>query len=150
MSIALATDEEGDPMVLTVCYNGQFWIAVVEVTVDGQLRAARHVFGSSEPGDPVVDQFVQRDLLSLLGQADLGTAAPAEPIRRVNAKRLAREVARTMAQRGPSTKAQEALKEALSERRAERRAAAKAEREAEAERRYALRRAKAKAKHRGH
>lgn len=137
-------------MLLTVCYNGQFWIAVAEVMVDGQLRAVRHVFGSSEPGDGEVWAFVQRDLFALLGRIDLSQATPVEPARRANAKRLAREAARLLAQRGPSSKAQEALKEGLAERKLERRSTARAEREAEAERRYALRREKAKAKHRGH
>jgi hypothetical protein len=81
---------------------------------------------------------------------DLSKAGQAEPPRTVNPKRLAREVTRTLSQRGISTKAQDALKEALADRMAERRAISRAEREAKKERLYQLRRAKAKAKHRGH
>lgn len=32
-------------MKLTVYYDGQFWVGVIEVVNDGKLRAIRHLFG---------------------------------------------------------------------------------------------------------
>lgn len=43
-------------MKLTVYYDGQFWIGVIEVVIEGKLRAVRHLFGK-EPKDSEVFAF---------------------------------------------------------------------------------------------
>jgi replication fork clamp-binding protein CrfC len=136
-------------MKLTVFYNGQFWMGVVEAEEDGHLKAAHRIFGSSEPSDPEVYAFVLQELPRLLEGVRATVATEAERPRRINPKRLAREVAREVAQHGISSKAQEALKADLEKRKQERRVRSRAEREAEKQRQWEIRKAKAKKRHRG-
>lgn len=56
-------------MKLTIYYDGQFWIGVVEVVDNGKLRAFRHLFGK-EPRDSEVLEFVHNQLLNMLAQAE--------------------------------------------------------------------------------
>lgn len=32
-------------MKLTIYYNGQFWVGVIEVVKNGKLKASQHLFG---------------------------------------------------------------------------------------------------------
>lgn len=52
-------------MKLTIYYDGQFWVGVVEVVDNGKLRAFRHLFGK-EPRDSEVLEFVHNQLLNML------------------------------------------------------------------------------------
>lgn len=56
-------------MKLTIYYDGQFWVGVVEVVDNGKLRAFRHLFGK-EPRDSEVLEFVHNQLLNMLAQAE--------------------------------------------------------------------------------
>ena len=51
-------------MKLTVYYDGQFWVGVIEVVNDGKLRAIRHLFGQ-EPKDSEIMHFVHNQLYRL-------------------------------------------------------------------------------------
>lgn len=136
-------------MKLTVFYDDQFWVGVVEAEENGRLKAARWIFGSSEPSDTEVYALVQRVLWRLLDDVGATIAAEQVSLRRINPKRSAREAGREIARQGVSTRAQEAMKLEMEQRKAERRTVTRAEREAEAARKRAIREAKAKAKHRG-
>jgi hypothetical protein len=137
-------------MRLTVFYNGQFWVGVLELETSGQVKVARHIFGPSEPSDPEVYAFVMADGLTLLERVQTTVSADVPTRRRINPKRMAREAARELAKPGVSSKAQEALRLELEQRKQQRRTISRSEREAEKERKWELRRAKAKARHRGH
>lgn len=112
---------------LSVYFEDPFWVGVLEIVVDGELRAARFVLGS-EPTDPELYAFLMRHGVALLERAE---AAPAVPVqtaraRRVNPKRAAKLAARAAAQvTRRSTAAQEAMRLELergkSEARADRR-----------------------------
>jgi hypothetical protein len=136
-------------MKLTVFYNGQFWMGVAEAEEDGRLKAAHHIFGSSEPSDTEVYQFVHRELFLLLNRVQAAVAVDAVKLRPRSPKRLAREANREVTRHGVSSKAQEALKAELEARKQLRMQRSRAEREAEAQRKWEIRRAKAKARHRG-
>ncbi|CAI6252172.1 hypothetical protein NRS6120_07000 [Bacillus subtilis] len=56
-------------MKLTIYYDGQFWVGVVEVVNNGKLRAFRHLFGK-EPRDSEVLEFVHNQLLNMMAQAE--------------------------------------------------------------------------------
>jgi hypothetical protein len=62
-------------MKLTVYFDGQFWVGVVEDEYHQSLRVARHIFGA-EPKDTEVQAFVNRHLPGLL---DLPTEDRAQP-----------------------------------------------------------------------
>jgi hypothetical protein len=135
-------------MRLTVFFDGQFWIGIFEWESGGFARAQRHVFGA-EPGDKEILELVKDWVPPSVG--DAGNAGePVLPPAKANPKRLAREAARLLAQRGGSTKAQEALQRELEQRKSEVRRIGRAERDAEEERKRAIARRKAREKHRGH
>lgn len=102
---------------LSVYFESPFWVGVLEIVEDGELRATRFVLGSG-PTDPELYEFLMRHGVALLERAE---AAPAVPVpvvergeggeRRINPKRAAKLAARAAAQvtrRG--TAAQEALR----------------------------------------
>jgi Protein of unknown function (DUF2992) len=139
-------------MQLTVYYDGQFWVGVFEELVKGELLAARHVFGS-EPSCHEILMFVQEADFSLLfNQYRLPVSVCDLNQKRTgaNPKRLAREAARVLSERGTSTKSQEAIKKQMAAGKAEARKLSREEREAERVRRREIARSKALKRHRGH
>ncbi|WP_232515684.1 YjdF family protein [Aeribacillus pallidus] len=106
-------------MKLTVFYDGQFWIGVVEQKEGEAIKAVRYVFGS-EPKDDEVLAFVNGPMLSLLHKCRTTTAVPLEMKKRKNPKRLQREAAKEMKTRPLSTYAQTALQLELEHRKKER------------------------------
>jgi hypothetical protein len=135
-------------MKLTVYHDGQYWVGVVEEIEVGKLKAARHIFGS-EPKDAEVLDFVKRNLLTLTSNLSQAVNVKDPSERRLNPKRLARQVAREMQKTGVSTYAQQALKLEYEHRKRERQVLSRQQREELKERKRAIAREKAKAKHRG-
>ncbi|WP_027092410.1 YjdF family protein [Cohnella thermotolerans] len=107
-------------MRLTVYFDGQFWVGVAEQSDGSKVKACRHLFGA-EPQDGEVMAFVQHRLLPLLESVQTSAEGDKPPqAKRVNPKRLARQVAREMDRTGVSSLAQEALKLELEARKKER------------------------------
>lgn len=105
-------------MKLTVYFDGQYWVGVVEAENAGRMIMARHVFGP-EPSNPDVLSFVTCELDQLIDRS-LPVAQEKENIhlrKRINAKRLRRMAAKESRSSGIGTKAQKALKEAMEQRR---------------------------------
>jgi Protein of unknown function (DUF2992) len=135
-------------MKLTVFFNGQFWEGVVEIFDDNNLKVGRYIFGT-EPQDAEILAFiVSNNVLGLLEQAT-AAAATALLSKRVNPKRLARQVRKEMSERGISTMAQDVMRQNLEERKQESKKLSKIEKEAEESAKRLLSRQKAKARHRG-
>lgn len=135
-------------MNLTVYFDGQYWVGVVEEVTDDGLKACRHVFGA-EPSNREVRVFVRDRMLALLGETSRTVERQDLVVRRVNPKRLARQVAREAQKAGVSTYAQEALKKELESRKVESKTASRNFKKEEKERKRLLGRQKAKEKHRG-
>jgi hypothetical protein len=136
-------------MQLTVLFKAPYWIAVLEVERDAHLYAATYIFGA-EPSDQEVYAFVERDLLALQYRMTVGVPVEAVEQRRVNPKRVRREVQRQVAQAGISTKAQEAMRQQLEQNKQTRVEESREQRDALRAYKREVARAKAKAKHRGH
>ncbi|MDQ0086651.1 hypothetical protein J2T12_000045 [Paenibacillus anaericanus] len=137
-------------MKLTVYFEGQYWVGVVEVTVEGKLKAYRHIFGA-EPKDPEILEFVNFRLLSVINgitQA-VGVENVMNSTGRINPKRLARLAARETSARGVSSFAQEALRQEYEQRKKEKQVKSKEERESMEDFKRELKVQKAKEKHRG-
>lgn len=116
-------------MKLTVYYDGQFWIGVIEVVIGGKLRAVRHLFGK-EPKDSEVLHFVHHQLLQALSQAEQeGVRLDARRLRKINPKRLQRQVSKELKNAGVSHKAQEAIKQELDARKRKKQRLTKEQRE---------------------
>ncbi|PYI56517.1 YjdF family protein [Paenibacillus flagellatus] len=135
-------------MTLTVYWDGQFWVGVVEERTEGRLRACRHRFGS-EPHDAEVLAFVRGPMADLLERTTKTVAFDAKEPKRVNPKRLARQAAAEMKMRGASAFAQEAIKLELEHRQETSKRTTRRMREEAEERKREIARRKAKEKHRG-
>lgn len=59
----------------TVFFDGQYWVGVLEIVEDQQLRAARHVFGA-EPTGPELYEFALHRFAALAAQARKSSAVP--------------------------------------------------------------------------
>lgn len=131
---------------LTVYYDGQFWVGIVEHVEDGRLSACRIVFGA-EPSDEEILQLVVRkwESLQLLGETD---AAPLKIAK--SPKRRLREAARELSRRPMSTKSQQALSEARESQKIENRARRSQAKREESEERFERRQQKKKQKRKGH
>jgi hypothetical protein len=133
---------------LTVYFEVDFWVGVIEDVKDGKLRAARYIFGA-EPMDAEVLEFVRDGMMACIERASQGVPVEKKLRSRINPKRLAREAAAELKRTGVSAQAQEALKLELEHRKKVRKVLSREQREAEKERKREIARQKAKAKHRG-
>ncbi|MFV5316707.1 YjdF family protein [Priestia megaterium] len=136
-------------MSLTIYHDGQFWIGIIEVVEGGKLKAFRYVFGA-EPKDTEVLDFIYYRLLDVLNQSvHSGLDVKRKSNKKVNPKRLQRQVAKEINKIGISTKAQEAMKQEYEEKKKSRKKKAKQYREELKEQKYLMKKLKAKARHKG-
>jgi hypothetical protein len=136
-------------MKLTVFFDGQFWVGVVEQYVQGKVKAGQHLFGA-EPKDQEILEFVWKQLDHLTEGLSQGVeSGHGISERRINPKRLARQVSREMEQRGVSSYAQEALRLEHEKRKKEKQVDSRQQKEVLKERKRELKVQKAKARHRG-
>ena len=135
-------------MKLTVFHDGQYWVGVVEELDQGKLRAARHIFGG-EPQDEEILQFIRMDMMRIARGTSQEVAVKRSEATRISPKRLARQAAEEVRNRGVSSYAQEALRLEHEKRKRERQGLSKQQLLASLERKRELKRLKAKEKHRG-
>ena len=112
----------------------------------GELRACRVVFGAESSGEEI-QELVCKRWNKLRFTEPIGIGAP--PKVAGNPKRRQREAARELGQRGPSTKAQQALSEEREAIAQQRKANSRERRDQEKQRRFEQRQEKRKQKHRG-
>jgi hypothetical protein len=134
---------------LTVFFDGQYWVGVVEETEGTKVRACRHIFGP-EPKDGEVLDFVRNSTTGLLDRATqrLETGKLRNE-RKVNPKRLARQVAEEMRRHGISSYTHQTLQLELEHRKKERASEQRRHAKEMREKKRQLRLQKAKQKHRG-
>ncbi|NPC93435.1 YjdF family protein [Bacillus sp. WMMC1349] len=136
-------------MKLTIYYDGQFWIGIIEVVKNGKLKAYRHMFGH-EPNDEQVIDFIHHQLLQIISQSEQeGMTIKPRSKKKINPKRLQRKISKEMKNIGVSTKAQIAIKQEFEAKKEQKKKHNKQMREKIKEQKYLLRKQKAKAKHRG-
>ena len=132
---------------LTVIFEDPFWIGLYERQTGSRYEVCRIVFGA-EPKNYDVAEFMRKNWRRLKFSPAVSGEALNE--RRVNPKRMQREISRAMKQRSISTKAQQALanqRETMKRESAQARSQRRAD---EAETRFEQRKLKRKQKHRGH
>ena len=136
-------------MSLTIYHDGQFWVGIIEVVEDGKLRAFRYVFGA-EPKDTEILDFIYYKLLNIINQSvHSGLDVKEKSDKKINPKRLQRQVAKQINKVGVSTKAQEALKQEYEEKKKRKKKRAKQYRKELKDQNYLIKKQKAKAKHKG-
>ena len=131
---------------LTVYFEEPFWVGAVERIWNGELSVAKVVFGA-EPKDYEVYDFIQKHYYEL-------QFSPAIEIvvkeKKLNPKRMQRDVKAQLQNTGLGTKSQQALKLQQEQCKTERRSRSREQKEVEAERMFQLKQQKRKEKHRGH
>lgn len=132
---------------LTVYFKDPFWVGVYERTHGGQYEACKVTFGA-EPKDYEVWDFFLQNWRRLKFSPSIPAAEQEE--RRVNPKRMQRQIQKQLQTPGAGTRAQQALKLQQEQGKLARKTRSREMREAEAERRFALRQEKRREKHRGH
>jgi hypothetical protein len=132
---------------LTVYFDGQFWVGVVERYMDDGYSAAKTIFGN-EPSDTEIFQFIRHGY-SALSYSVPSQEAPAE-IKHINPKRLQRLISKELSQTGAPTKAHDAIRSQIEMRKTERKEESKTRKEEKRERNFQLKQEKKKKKHRGH
>ncbi|MNP59813.1 hypothetical protein D3C76_1548400 [compost metagenome] len=106
------------------------------------------MFGA-EPKDGEILEFVHYRMLDLLASSQQQVEICPNTAKRINPKRLARQVAKEIQMRGVSTAAQEAMRLELETRKKEKKILNKTMLEEMKEYKYQLKQQKAKEKHRG-
>jgi hypothetical protein len=134
----------------TIFFDKRYWVGTFERTDKEGYAVARHIFGG-EPTDPEVYEFV-------LGHyQELKFGEPKEftlEIKRMNPKRVQREVRKEMERiketTKPSTFAQDYMREELEKKKLQKKQQSSAEKQARKDEQFAIRQNKKKEKQRGH
>ena len=132
---------------LTILFHDPFWIGLYERESEGKYEVCQVTFGA-EPKDYEVYAFFLKNWHRLKFSPSVTVAADVE--RKINPKRLQRQVRKQTEQTGVGTKAQQALKLQQEQNKTERKTRTREQKEAEKDRQFALRQEQKKQKHRGH
>ncbi len=134
----------------TIYLEHPFWVGSFERTDSDGFAVARKIFGA-EPSDAEIHEFVLKDF------HELKFGEPQEfslQIKRINPKRLQRQVRKEMEElkksQKPSTMAQDVMRENLETNKKERKKLSKAQKEAEMKKQFELKQEKKKEKKKGH
>lgn len=131
---------------LTVLFEAPFWIGIYERIDEDKYEVCKITFGA-EPKDYEVYEFLLKNWGKLQFSPPIKTELVEE--RKINPKRMQREINSQLQNNGVGTKAQQALKLQHEQSKLERKTKSREQREAEQERQFALRQKKKKDKHRG-
>lgn len=132
--------------ILTILFEAPFWVGLYERMDHGKYEVCKITFGS-EPKDYEVQEFLLKNWHRLKFSPPIQAASIIE--RKINPKRMQREIHSQLQEKGIGTKAQQALKLQHEQCKLERKTKSHEQQEAEKDRRFALRQEKKKAKHRG-
>jgi hypothetical protein len=132
---------------LTVFFEEPFWVGICEREFEGRYEACKITFGA-EPKDYEIYDFILKNYNRLRFSPSLEASSMSE--RRINPKRMQRDIEKHLQDNGVGTKAQQALKLQQEQVKSERKSRSREQREAEKERQFELRQEKRKEKHRGH
>lgn len=131
---------------LTIMFENPFWIGLYERFDNGTYEVCKITFGA-EPKDYEIYDYLLQNWHKLKFSPPIKTDKIKD--RKINPKRMQREINSQLEDKGIGTKAQQALQLQREQSKVEKRARTKEQKEAEKERQYALRQEKKKAKHRG-
>lgn len=132
--------------ILTILFEAPFWIGLYERMDHGRYEVCKITFGS-EPKDYEVQEFLLKNWHRLKFSPPIQAASIIE--RKINPKRMQREIHSQLQEKGIGTKAQQALKLQHEQCKLEKKAKNREKKEADKDRQFAIRQEKRKAKHRG-
>jgi hypothetical protein len=132
---------------LTVCFEEPFWVGIYECKTSESYEVCKITFGA-EPKDYEVYYFLLNKSWHLNFSKSLELEK--EPEKRINPKRLQREIEKQLHNTGMGTKVQQALKLQHEAGKQKRKAHSRKLREEEQKRQFELHQSKRKEKHKGH
>lgn len=132
---------------LTVMFEEPFWIGIYECVHHGKYEVCKITFGA-EPKDYEVYDFLLKNWSRLRFSPSIEVSKLDE--KRINPKRMQRDIRKQLQDTGIGTKAQQALKLQQEQGKQKRKIQSREFRELEKERQFELRQQKRKAKHKGH
>lgn len=131
---------------LTLIFENPFWVGIFEREIDGEYSVARTVFGG-EPKDYEVYDF----LLHAMDEVRFSRPGETEVVqKKVNYKRLKREVKKELEKAGNVNKAQDAMRVEQEKNKKEKKSFNSKRKEEMKQEQFALKQAKRKEKKRGH
>lgn len=98
-------------MELSIFYNGQFFVALVEYRMENKSKFIQYTFGN-EPDDIEVLDFIHHQLVEMIDGVQT-IVYTKNKSRKVNPKKLQRQIAKEQKKPKYSTQAQIAIKEEL-------------------------------------
>lgn len=131
---------------LTILFENPFWIGLYERIDDNKYEVCKITF-DAEPKDYEVYDFLLKNSHKLKFSPPVKTENVKE--RKINPKRMQREINSQLENKGIGTKAQQALKLQREQNKIEKKMKNREQKDTEKERQFALRQEKKKAKHRG-
>lgn len=132
---------------LTVYFEEPFWVGIFEREELNTLMVSRVVFGA-EPREVELLEWVNKLYIQLRFTKPIKTEKRFD--KKINPKRLQRQVRQESSQQGIGTKAQQALKLEQESKKVERKTLGKAQREALEKEHFIQKQLKKKQKKRGH
>lgn len=132
---------------LIVFFDDPFWIGIFEKQDKDKIQICRVVFGQ-EPKDYEVYDFILKNYYNLKFSDPI--AIDKKPKKKINPKRMQREIKKTVQEKGIGTKAQQALKLNHENKKIERKIKSKESREKEKELKFQKRQEKKSKKKKGH
>ncbi|MDO6572938.1 DUF2992 family protein [Staphylococcus pasteuri] len=135
-------------MELSVFHDGQFYVGLVEYKAGSKSKFAKFTFGT-EPDDEEIFYFIETYLLSIIEKTKTSVTTKKKK-RKVNPKRLQRQVAKEQKMPKDFTKAQIAIKEEQELNKKLSKKRSKAKKDFTKERKRQIKKNKAKEKHKGH
>ena len=130
----------------TILFEDPFWIGLYERVRDGTYEVCKITFGA-EPKDYEVYSFLLQNWNKMRFTLPIKTEKIEK--RKINPKRLQRQISSKLEDRGMGTKAQQVLQLQREQNKAAKRIKTKEQKEIERKQQYALRQEKKKAKHKG-
>ncbi|MBS7576111.1 MULTISPECIES: YjdF family protein [unclassified Enterococcus] len=142
-------------MKLTVFFDGSFWYGLIEYSdFQNNYRAIKYLFGK-EPKDVEIIDFIDNHLLSLIAKNDKlklsnNCVKKQQSIKKLNPKRMRREINRAKKRPVLSTKSQLAISESRSSNQLIKHHNSKLEKAASKQRKFEIKQEKKYQKHKGH
>lgn len=133
-------------LTLTILFENPFWIGLFERVDDDKYEVCKITFGA-KPKDYEVYDFLLKNWHKLKFSPPIQADEVEE--RKINPKRMQREINRRLENKELGTKAQRALQLQHEQTKIERKTKKREQKETEKERQFGLRQEKKKAKHRG-
>ena len=131
---------------LTVFFEEPFWVGVFERIENGKLSVAKVTFGA-EPKDYEIEEYILKYYYKLRFSPAVTNVVIDK---KINPKRMQRDIKKQMKETGIGTKSQQALKLQHEHNKQERKLKSREKKEADKLRMFELKQQKKKKKHKGH